>query len=484
MDIKRIASGIQGLDDILLGGLLAGRIYLIEGTSGTGKTILANQVCFHHVQSGNRAVFMTLLAEGHGHMLENLSTLGFYDDTKVADTLHYVSAYQALEQDGLEALIEFIAAAKKKFNATLLVIDGFSICREFAKSDIEYMRFVQKLCALLHLERCTTLLLSSASNSHRSEHAYVDGLIGLTFTLHQLRAVRELEIHKTRGSDQLAGKHFFDICQNGIVVYPRLEQLFQYASAERKQFIHEKAGFTSPSINKILNGGIPRYSTTTLLGPSGAGKTLFGLDFLAAGANEGETSFYFGFYEEPSRLVAFADEIGLDFSKHVDSGKIHIQWQIPLEETLDKLGHRLLKKLAEHKPERLFIDGIDAMYASAVYPQRITRYLAALSNRLRELRITTFISEEMPLFTQEIKSPITDMSAIMENAILLRYVEVNSQLYRLISILKVRGNSYDTSLREFCISDQGLRVGAPFKDADAVLTGRARFRPFQDDSIE
>ncbi|HEX7028204.1 MAG TPA: ATPase domain-containing protein, partial [Gammaproteobacteria bacterium] len=148
MDLKRIASGIQGLDDILLGGLLAGRVYLIEGMSGTGKTILANQVCFHHVQSGNRAVFMTLLAEGHGHMLENLSTLDFYDEAKVADTLHYISAYQVLEQNGLEALIQFIAGAKKKFDATLLVIDGFSICREFAKSDIEYIRFVHKLCTL------------------------------------------------------------------------------------------------------------------------------------------------------------------------------------------------------------------------------------------------------------------------------------------------------------------------------------------------
>jgi circadian clock protein KaiC len=167
-----------------------------------------------------------------------------------------------------------------------------------------------------------------------------------------------------------------------------------------------------------------------------------------------------------------------DLKKYVDKGLIEIQWQPPLEHNMDALAERLLERIEERKVKRLrlFIDSVAGFRSAAVYPERMPRFFSALSHQLRMLDVTTLYSDETELFSTSVEPPQPEAAAYVENIIFLRYLELRSQLYRLISIMKMRESQYDSGIREFAISDEGIIVADTFKSAEAVLTGQARLR--------
>lgn len=242
------------------------------------------------------------------------------------------------------------------------------------------------------------------------------------------------------------------------------------ARTDRRRF-----GFGIEGLDEMLQGGILSGSTTMLLGAPGTGKTLLGMHSLAAGARQGQPGLLFGFYETPAELVHKADEIGLDFGAHVERGTIEVIWQSPLELNLDALAEQLLAAVRRRKVERLFIDGLTAFAQGTVYPDRIARYFTALSNELRAQGVTTaFAMETRGLFTREIELPIGGVSAVVHNILFVRYVELRSQLYRLLSILKMRESGYDSAIREFTVGPEGIAVSTTFESAEAILSGIAR----------
>ena len=471
--LRRLPSTIPGLDAVLSGGFLVGRVYLLEGHPGGGKTILANQVCFGHVKNGGQVIYLTLLAESHGQMAENLSTLGFFDLSYISKSLHYISAYTILEEKGFDAILELVAQLQRSHRATLFVIDGFSQARDFADSEVTYRKFLQKICALFHLSNTTALLVSSLTgNSQHAEHVLVDGLIELNSFRIGLRAIRELEVHKCRGTDYMGGRHPFEITKDGLMIFPRIEQLYS-EGASGEDLSNSRLSFTCPELSKMFGGGVPRGTGTILYGSTGTGKTMLGLDFISEGARQKETGLHFGFYENPERIVSMADRAGLKMSHYVQKGLIEVLWQSPFENMLDALAPKLLQAVEVRKVKRLVIDSLDAMKASTVYPDRFSRFIAALTNRLRSMGVTTLICEEMDIFSTEVKAPISDMSAIIENVILLKHVEHRSRLHRALSIIKVRGSQYDPTIREFLISDKGVEIGGIFEGVEDILTGSA-----------
>jgi circadian clock protein KaiC len=308
-----------------------------------------------------------------------------------------------------------------------------------------------------------------------SENAVVDGVIELSDTLVGPRAVRELTVHKVRGGDYLRGKHEVEITGDGIVIHPRTEIQFDRPPGEaREQRV--RMAFGVAELDKMLWGGLPSGSTTALLGAPGAGKTLLGLSFLVEGARQGQKGTYFGFYEPPPRLLEKAGQVGIELENHIKDGLVEIIWQPPLEHMLDSLAEQLLERIqADEQPRRrLFIDGIEGFRAASVYPDRMPRFLSAFCNQLRTLDVTAVVSEELALFRPEIDMPNPELANVVETVLLLRYVELRSQLYRLVSIMKMRESRYDTSIREFRITDTGLAVAASFESAEAILTGHAR----------
>jgi circadian clock protein KaiC len=173
-----------------------------------------------------------------------------------------------------------------------------------------------------------------------------------------------------------------------------------------------------------------------------------------------------------------AKSLGLPLEEHVRSGMIELIWQPPLEHFMDSLAESLLERVRAHRQDRrrLFIDGIEGFRAAAVYPERIPRFLSALTNQLRTYDVTTVVSEELPLFRAEVDMPHPEMGNVVETVILLRYVELKSHLYRLVSIMKMRESRYDTSIRQFEITSQGIEVQGSFESAEAILSGLPRSR--------
>nr|WP_216669090.1 ATPase domain-containing protein [Corallococcus exiguus] len=474
---KRLVTNVPRLDFITKGGLIQGSSYAIIGPPGSGKTVLANQIAFQHVKNGGKALYVTLLSESHGRLLENLSQMTFFDPDVIPDRLQYLSGYRDLERDGLKGLLELLRKNAQAHGTTLLIIDGMDAAKEFAPSDQSFKRFLQDLQTFCSILGCTTLMLAPHHEGEiHPENTAVDGIFELSLWLHGPRAVRELIAIKFRGGPSLLGRHEVEISNQGILIHPRTEVQFAHpAAAGREDRIRMPFGI--PRLDEALRGGVLSGSTTLLLGAPGTGKTLLGLHFLLEGARAGQPGVYFGFFETPPRLIEKAEGTGMgDLKKYVDEGLIEIQWQPPLEHNMDSLAERLLERIEERKVDRLrlFIDGVAGFRSAAVYPDRLGRFFSALTHQLRMMDVTTLYSDETPLFSPGVDMPQPEAASTVENVILVRYVELRSQLYRLLSIMKMRESAYDSGIREFSISEQGIEVAGTFESAESILTGHAR----------
>jgi circadian clock protein KaiC len=469
----------------LNGGFLRGGIYFISGQPGTGKTILSNQIAFNHVASGGRVVFVSILSETHARMFSHLSSLSFFNLDHVGDSLYYISGYGTVQKEGLKGLLALLQGAVRDNKATLLIIDGTLTAEAFSPSEVEFKEFIHRLQAFSDAYGCTVLLLSSTTNNEREVRAAdhiagqttVDGLIHLTNRLIGLKQGRELHVQKFRGTSFLGGVHTLQITADGVQVYPRVEAMVARGlrangtgKADRTRL-----AFGVEQLDGMLRGGVLSGSSTVLLGPPGSGKTLLGMTFLAEGARQGEQGLYFGLNEPPSQAIDAADEIGLDFSGLVEQGWISMIWQPALEGSLDVLAHELFTAVREGSVRRLFIDGLDGPEDMNDHSERIPLFFTALMGELRNMGVTTVTTVELSaLFGPTTDIPIEGVSARVENIIFLRYVEMKSELQRIISILKTRRSSHEGTIREFKITDEGITVGNKFELAEGILTGVAR----------
>ncbi len=470
---RRMSSGILGLDDVLGGGLITGGIYVLTGGPGTGKTVIANQLCFACAQEHRHGVYVTVVSESHSRMIGNLETFAFFDPTPIGDRITYVSGVGAQREGGFDRLFQLVEGEVRRRQPAMLVIDGLSTgARPSAANEPELRDFLNRLAALLEFTDCTAVLCMLSNVGDMSpEHAMADGLIELTNSRIGRRSMRELFVSKFRGSATLDGSHTFEIDARGVVVHPRTEaKLARNAPVPAGD--GERFRFGIERLDEMLHGGVPSTSTTALIGAPGTGKTLMGLHFLAEGARQGQRCLYFGFYESPARVIAQGDGIGLSLSELRSRDLLDVIWHRPFENFLDRVAETLFEQVRRLGIRRLFIDGVEGFARGAMFPERTPALLAAIANELRALGVTTLMSLETPLFGP-IVTPEELWSAVIENTILLRFVELESHLHRLISIVKVRGSDFDASIREFVIRDEGIHVDDTIENAHAVLSGHA-----------
>ena len=472
-ELERVPTGIRGIDTILFGGVLRGGVYIVQGPPGSGKTILGNQLCFNHIASGGRAIYITLLAESHSRMMQNLRSMRFFSLSPVPKSLYYVSAFRLLEEQGLPGLLDVVRREVRAHKTTLLILDGLVAAEEVAGSARELKKFIHELQVLAGLVNCTMFLLTNGTDKAHPEHTMVDGLFELYHDIIGVRAVREFEAKKFRGGKCLGGRHAFRITDEGLKVYPRIESVLAMPSAE-DWYTPTRMSTGVPRLDEMLQGGLLAGTTTMLLGPSGTGKTTFGLHFLAASSPR-EPGLLFGFYETPARLLLNAASIGLPLAELVKRGDVELLWQPTTEEILDGLGERLLDAVRRRKVRRLFVDGISGMQQTAIHPDRLLRFFTALANELRALGTTTlYTSEAHHILGQDVRAPLVGLSSIVENLVVLRFLELRSQVYRALSILKARGTPYDAHLREFSITERGVDLADSFESAESLLQGVTR----------
>ncbi|HEX4352884.1 MAG TPA: ATPase domain-containing protein [Kofleriaceae bacterium] len=459
--VKRHSSGISGLDQILGGGLFVGGVYLLAGRPGAGKTLLSNQIAFDHTARGGRVLYITLLAESHARMLALMEPMSFFRGEHVGTSLQYISGYQALEKGKLAGLVQVIRAAVRSHRATLLVVDGLLTAHDLADTDIELKKFVHELQTLAELAGCTTLLLRGAHDVEASypERTMADGLVLLSTRHIGMRSVREIDVQKHRGSAHVMGSNFFEISNKGLTIYPRTETRFGVAMANERDDDGRVATGVA-SLEAVFRGGLPERSSTMLLGSPGSGKTLLGLQFLEAGARAGDPALYFGFNEAPARIARKAKAIGLELKSYMSSGLLDIQWHAPQEPLADKLADALFDNIKQRQVRRVFIDGVEGFEAGLVYPERRLPFSISIDNELRLQGVTALMSGQVPaVLGGDFTMPL-GASEIVDNIVLLRHIENGTHLQRLASVMKMRDQPYETSVREFEITAGGIRLRA------------------------
>lgn len=471
--LKRLATGIEGLDDLLKGGLVAGSSYIVQGRPGAGKTILANQLAFNHVAQGGRVLVATLLSESHERLFQYLSTLSFFDATLVGNQIQFLSAFDTLQSEGLEAVVKVLRGEIGRQGATLLIVDGLLTARSRAETVLDTKKFIAELQGHAAFAGCTLLLLTSSGLEEGSpEHTMVDGVIELGEDLYGARSVRRIQLRKTRGSGALSGLHECEITDQGLKVYPRLEALYSRPSNLGSEVL-SRVTTGLPHLDGLLGGGLPGASVSLVMGPSGIGKTSLGLSFLG-GATPAEPGLHFGFYETPQRLRIKAQSIGIDVPGMERSGALHLAWQPTTEGLLDDVGARLLRQVRQHRVKRVLLDSLGAFARLATSPARLNEFFRALMGELRAADVTVLATWEMrDLFGAEINAPASELSSIVDNLLLMRFVELDSELKRLLSILKVRDSEYDPALLELVIGSNGIELNKAFRQATAVMSGTA-----------
>ncbi|MBA3819157.1 MAG: hypothetical protein H0X17_09720 [Deltaproteobacteria bacterium] len=476
--LPRVETGVPGLDTILNGGLFRGGVYIVEGAPGAGKTILGNQICFHRAAQGDSTMYITLLAESHTRLISHLRSMDFFRPELVSTSIYYTSAFKVLEEGGLDGLLKSVQQSVHSRDVAFLVLDGLVSAEEFAPSSKDFKKFIHGLQTVTGMSGCTVLMLSSTERAaqFRPEHTMVDGLFELGDNLVGVQALRHLVVHKMRGTRQLRGRHAVEITNAGIKVRPRIEALLRSpVEDEPVPPSVPTADFGVAGLDAMLGGGLPGGSSTVVVGPAGSGKTMLGLQFLAAGFKHQQVGLYVGFYERPSALLAKDERLDFGLRAARERGLLKLFWEAPIEGVLDAVVDRLLRAVVDHKVQRLCFDGLHGFRHHAEYPDRTRAVLSALVDELTRRGVTSLFTMESPdLIGPRIELPIDGVSALADNLVVLRHVELRSQLYRLISILKVRERSYDSKIREFQITDRGLRVADTFETAEQILSGTAR----------
>lgn len=388
--MKRLPTTIEGLDVILNGGLFAGGVYILEGPPGAGKTTLANQVSFALARAGARTLYITMLAESHARMLQHMEGQTFFEQEHVNARVFYISGYRELEKDGLKGVVELLRAELARSKASFLVIDGLVVERTSDKADETVRQFIHGVQSLVGMMSCTCLVLTSGTgNALSAEQTMVDGIFSFEDHGFRWRAERRLQVRKFRGSRVLRGRHTFCITETGLQFFPRLESLpLPPDTAAAATLV--TTGL--PALDNVLHGGgVLTGTASVVIGHSGAGKTTSALAFASASTADAPGILLTG-TESASELVHAGDRLGLAIGAAIDSGALRIESFGHEEESMDEMGHKILRLVDESGARRLVVDGLAGLADTLAFPERGYRFLGSLLTALKRRGVTSWVT--------------------------------------------------------------------------------------------
>lgn len=305
------------------------------------------------------------------------------------------------------------------------------------------------------------------------EATTVDGIIALSTRAVNGAVVRRARVVKLRGRNHLQGEHVMHITNDGISIVPRLEAIVRPES----RFVPtaERASFGLPELDKILDGGLPAKSTTLLAGSTGVGKTLLALKLATTAAQRGECALMMSFSEPVERLAARAKNIGIDIRDVLEKKQLVLGYRVPMDAEGDDLVADVLERVRRSRAKLVIVDGIGDI-EDVIYDRGRTRaFFTALIVELRNLGATSvFIREIAQIAAPTLDFSDTPISVTAENLLFCRHVELRGKMHRILSVLKMRESGFDPHVREFTITNEGIRVLDPVHSAEGLLTGAAR----------
>jgi circadian clock protein KaiC len=469
----RVKTGIQGLDEILGGGLPRRRVHLVQGTPGAGKTTLALQFLLEGVGQGERCLYISLsetreeveaVAESHGWDLSDVvvfeaSRLGAEDE----NTLFDPSEVELGER--MEAILSEVA----RVEPMRLVLDSCTELRLLAHTPVRYRRQILSLKQRLAEANRTVLLLDNPAPS--APDVLLQSLAHGVITLEQLHPEfggerRRLRITKMRGLAYRGGHHDYVIQTGGLAVFPR------FAAAEHRS---GRAAEPFPSgiagLDRLLGGGLERGGSAVVMGPAGSGKSTLATLFARVCAERGERADVFMFDEARETLLARSRGVGMDLAPFLERGLLNLQQADPAELSLGEFLHRVREAVEVAGSRVVVIDSVNGLLQAMPDEKFMMLQLHDLLMYLGQKGVLTLlVLAEHGVVGTGLTAP-ANVSYLADSVILVRYFEAHGAVRKAISVVKKRTGAHETTIREYEITGSGLRIGEPLAAFQGVLTG-------------
>jgi circadian clock protein KaiC len=481
---QRVATGVAGLDAILGGGLPRGRMYLLQGDPGTGKTTMALQFLMAGRLQGERGLYVTLgetreeleeVAASHGWSLDAIDIVeistGLTEQELKADDSYDVFHPSEIE---LGQVMQKLVDQASRVNPSRVVIDSLSEVRLLARDPLRYRRELLALKRSFVQRGATVLLLDAASADKIGDlqsNTLVHGVIHFEQALPLFGVKRRrMSVVKLRGVRFDDGYHDFRVETGGVKIYPRL------VAAEHANGKH-RGPVTSglKELDDLLGGGLSWGTSTMVIGPAGAGKSTLAGQYVCCAAERGERVVIYTFDESPSTFVARSEGVGMKVTDKLRDGRMRIVQVDPGELAPGQFAHMVREAVDRDGARIVVIDSLNG-YLNATPDERflVTQLHELLTHLGNKGVATMLIVAQHGLLGQGAEAAV-DVSYLADSVVMLRYFEHNGRVRKAISVVKKRTGPHEQTIREFVISPGQVRVGAPLEGFQGVLSGVPQF---------
>ena len=473
---RRLRTGAGGLDEILHGGLIPHRLYLVDGDPGSGKTTLALQYLLEGAAQGEKCLYVTLSetreellagAQSHGWDLQGVEIIELTADSTDLDISTQLTMYPPSEvelNDTTRRVLEIV----ERVNPTRLVFDSLSELRLLAQSSLRYRRQILALKQFFIGRQCTVLLLDDRTSE--GSDLQLQSLAHGVLTLEQLAPLygaerRRLRVIKFRGASFRGGFHDFKINRGGLQVFPRLVAAEHTATFERGPLA---SGVSE--LDALLGGGPDRGTSTLFMGPAGSGKSTLATHYAAAAAARGERAVLFAFEESELTLRARAGALGINLAP-AGNGHVSIRQIDPAQVSPGEFSYLVRAAVERDNATVIVIDSLNG-YMNAMPEERfLLIQLHELQTYLGRQGVTTLmVVAQHGLLGNEWHGAI-DASYLADSVVLIRYFELEGTLRRAISVLKKRSGKHEETIRELQFNSHGIQLSDPLAQLYGVLAG-------------
>ena len=471
--IRRLPTGVSGLDVILGGGIPEFSFNLIAGSPGAGKTTLAHQMMFAMATPERPALYFTVLGEPALKMLRYQQQFDFFDPDRITSSIRFVNLADDTANGDLDKVLARIVDEVRNHAPGFVFVDSFRsvILASQGKgaSFLGLQEFIQRLGILLTTWEATTFLLGEyfSDNDPNPIFTVADGLVWLRQSAQRNSVVRKLEIVKMRGQPTVPGLHSFRITQAGLKVFPPPVVAPKLETGAVPP-LQDRRSVGVPGLDDMLGGGLPRGYSLLVAGPSGSGKSILAAAFLAEGARQGETGVIAAFEQRTLQSR------GAVISELIEDGRVGVIDSRATTLSVDEIAMLLIEEVQRLKATRVVIDSLSGfeLAIAPAFRDDFRESLSRLVSALADTGATVLMTSELEDRYSELSFSPYGTAFLTDAIIVQRYIEVDSRLERVLAVVKVRGSAHSHELRLFDIDGNGLQLGPRLLGHEGLLGGR------------